>query len=123
MRSAGLDATVPRPRGIVALGNLSYPVPALSDFALDVWERGGSGVDPRNRFMSGLPAQLAAAALGFGCGGFALDAACASSLYAIKLACDRLHDGAADLALAGGVNHADDLFLHLGFTALSALSP
>src|SRR5262249_10957393 len=50
-------------------------------------------------------------------------AACASSLYAIKLACDRLHDGSADVALAGGVNHADDLFLHLGFTALSALSP
>ncbi|HEY0993656.1 MAG TPA: beta-ketoacyl synthase N-terminal-like domain-containing protein, partial [Kofleriaceae bacterium] len=123
VRSAGLDPMAPRPRGVVILGNLSYPVPALSALALDVWERGSSGVDPRNRFMSGLPAQLAAAALGFGSGGFALDAACASSLYAIKLACDRLGDGAADIALAGGVNHADDLFLHLGFTALSALSP
>ena len=52
----------------------------------------------------------------------ALDAACASSLYAIKLACDRLHDGNADLMLAGAVNAADDLCIHLGFSALNALS-
>ncbi|HQY61700.1 MAG TPA: beta-ketoacyl synthase N-terminal-like domain-containing protein [Polyangiaceae bacterium] len=73
--------------------------------------------------MSGLPAHLAAAAVGFGGDAFALDAACASSLYALKLASLALHDGRADLALAGGVNHADDLFLHGGFSALRALSP
>ena len=73
--------------------------------------------------MSGLPAHLVAQALGFGAGAFALDAACASSLYAIKLACDRLHDGRADLMLAGAVNRADDLFIHVGFSALAALSP
>ena len=72
--------------------------------------------------MSGLPAHLAARALGLGAGAFALDAACASSLYAIKLACDRLHDRSADVMLAGAVNRADDLFIHVGFCALSALS-
>jgi acyl transferase domain-containing protein/3-hydroxymyristoyl/3-hydroxydecanoyl-(acyl carrier protein) dehydratase len=125
LRAAGLDGR-PHPRGVLVLGNLGYPVPELAKFALEVWEGGSSrrgAIDARNRFMSGLPAQLAARALGLGLGGFALDAACASSLYAIKLACDRLQDGTADLALAGGVNHADSLFLHLGFTALSAQSP
>ena len=73
--------------------------------------------------MSGLPAHWLAKQLGCGAGAFALDAACASSLFAIKLACDRLHDGTADVMFAGAVNAADDLFLHIGFTALQALSP
>ncbi len=135
LKSAGFDPTETHPSGIVVLGNLSYPTPGLVDFALETWSQGApasargrhvrppSRVDARNRFMSGLPAQLTATAIGFGGGGFSVDAACASSLYAIKLACDRLHDGTADIALAGGVNHADILFLQLGFTALSALSP
>jgi acyl transferase domain-containing protein/3-hydroxymyristoyl/3-hydroxydecanoyl-(acyl carrier protein) dehydratase len=123
LRSAGLRDGAKHPRGVVVLGNLSYPVPALADFAFEVWQGRTPTVDPRNRFMSGLPAALTAKALGLGLGGFALDAACASSLYAIALACERLHDGTADLALAGGVNHADALFLHLGFTALAAQSP
>jgi len=66
---------------------------------------------------------LIAGSMGLTGPAFALDAACASSLYAIKLACDALQDGDADVMLAGGVNGADDLFLHLGFTALQALSP
>jgi acyl transferase domain-containing protein/3-hydroxymyristoyl/3-hydroxydecanoyl-(acyl carrier protein) dehydratase len=123
LRSARIAVGEVRPKGVVVLGNLSYPTPALIELALEVWEGTEPKIDRRNRFMSGLPAQLVARALGFGGGAFAIDAACASSLYAIKLACDRLHDGTADVALAGGVNHADDLFLHLGFTALSALSP
>ena len=43
-----------------------------------------------------LPAALVAHGLRFGLGGYALDAACASSLYAIKLACDELLAGRAD---------------------------
>ncbi|MGH3266979.1 MAG: polyketide synthase, partial [Trebonia sp.] len=72
--------------------------------------------------MSGLPAHLIANALGLTAGAAALDAACASSLYAIKLACDRLHDHTADVMLAGGVNGAGSLLLHVGFSALQALS-
>ncbi len=78
--------------------------------------------DPRNRFMSGLPADLLARALGLGAPSFALDAACASSLYAIKLACDALANGRADRMLAGAVQRADSLFLHIGFCALGAMS-
>ena len=117
-------------RAGLVLGNLSFPTSSLSKLAESVWLEGsavrgpqGPRPDPLNRFMSGLPAQLAARALGLGGDAFALDAACASSLYAIKLACDRLHDGTADLMLAGAVNRADDLFIHVGFTALRALSP
>jgi 3-oxoacyl-(acyl-carrier-protein) synthase/3-hydroxymyristoyl/3-hydroxydecanoyl-(acyl carrier protein) dehydratase len=123
LREAGRDIAGPPVRGAVILGNLSYPTPGLVRFALDVWGKATPSVDPRNRFMSGLPAALVARALGFEGPAFALDAACASSLYAIKLACDRLAEGSVDFAVAGGVNHADDLFLHLGFTSLAALSP
>ncbi|MBN2359332.1 MAG: 3-hydroxyacyl-[acyl-carrier-protein] dehydratase FabA, partial [Deltaproteobacteria bacterium] len=119
----------PRARSGAIIGNLSFPSRSLAQFAERVWLgeelADGAGlphVHPRNRFMSGLPAHLLARALGLGAGAFALDAACASSLYAIKLACDRLHDGTADLMLAGAVNGADDLFLHIGFCALRALS-
>jgi PfaB family protein len=121
LRDSGRDADAPV-RGAVILGNLSYPTPGLVRFALEVWGK----KTPRraqDRLMSGLPAALVARAIGFEGPAFALDAACASSLYAIKLACDHLAEGRADLAVAGGVNHADDLFLHLGFTALAALSP
>ena len=135
LRSAGIDGDLRR-AGLV-LGNLSYPTASMSRYAESVWfeamsrdfpggnpgtRAGVTHPDARNRFMSGLPAPLTAAALGLGAGAFALDAACASSLYAIKLACDRLHDRSADLMLAGGVNAADSLFLHIGFSALSAMS-
>lgn len=126
LRSAGLDPTAGNARGSVILGNLSYPTPGLVSLALSTWKNGGAHEaeqNPENRYMSGLPAHLVARAVGFGGGSFALDAACASSLYAVKLACDRLADGTCDVALAGGVNHADDLFLHGGFSALRALSP
>lgn len=114
----------------LVLGNLAYPTFSLSRFAESVWlEQGGGGLSngrprphARNRFHSGSIAHVTAAALGLGAGAFALDAACASSLYAIKLACDRLHDGRADLMLAGAVNRTDDLLVHAGFSALGALS-
>ena len=126
----GARDTADRRRTGAVLGNLSYPSSSLSRYAERTWlgaplaERLGiDAVDPRNRSMSGLPAHLLAQALGLGAGAFALDAACASSLYAIKLACDALAEGRADLMLAGAVNRADDLFIHAGFTALGALSP
>ncbi len=119
LREAGQDG--PAPAAGLVIGNLSFPSGGMAEYAEQVW-RGGRRPDARNRFMSGLPAHLAARALGLGAGAFALDAACASSLYAIKLACDRLHDRTADLMVAGAVNCADDLFIHVGFSALSALS-
>ena len=130
-RAAWRDAGSPDPaRAGVVLGNLSFPSSGMSRFAERQWlgpvladAAGIPATDPRNRFMSGLPAHLLARALGLGGAAFALDAACASSLYAIKLACDRLLDGASDVMLAGAVNAADDLFIHVGFCALKAMSP
>ncbi|MGY4711372.1 beta-ketoacyl synthase N-terminal-like domain-containing protein [Mycolicibacterium sp. CBM1] len=117
-----LGGPLAAPRTGLIVGNLSYPSAGNTEFVESVWTGRGQ-VDPRNRFSSGLPVALVAGAMGLTGPAFALDAACASSLYAIKLACDALHDGEADMMLAGGVNGADDLFLHLGFTALQALSP
>jgi 3-oxoacyl-(acyl-carrier-protein) synthase/3-hydroxymyristoyl/3-hydroxydecanoyl-(acyl carrier protein) dehydratase len=128
-REALRDVHVGGAHAGVVIGNLSYPSSSLSRFAERFWlhevcdRLGLPEVDSRNRFMSGLPAHFLAQALGLGGVAFALDAACASSIYAIKLACDVLHDGRADLMLAGAVNRADDLFIHQGFTALGALSP
>ncbi len=130
---AGFDAPVRGVRAGAVLGNLSFPTEGMTLFgeqrALDAATRARLGapwsldVDPKNRFMSGLPAHLLAEALHLDAGAFALDAACASSLYALRLAALALDDGRADLMLAGAVNRADSLFLHVGFCALQALSP
>ncbi|MFE4609427.1 beta-ketoacyl synthase N-terminal-like domain-containing protein [Streptomyces niveus] len=126
----------PLPRAGLVLGNLSYPTPTGAAYAEHVWLSAQQPAlrdalltgerrrrpDARNRFSSGLPARLAARALGLGAGAWSLDAACASSLYAVKLACDRLHDGTADLMVAGAVSRADPLYLHVGFCGLSATS-
>ncbi len=112
---------VSRPRAGAVFGNLGFPSLGAASYAQGVFTGEGGG-DPRNRFMSGGTASLLARALGLGAGSFCLDAACASSLYAVKLACDRLNDGEADVMLAGAVQAADDLFLHVGFSALAALS-
>ncbi len=125
LRDAGYAETNAARYGAI-FGNLSFPSAGMAAFAQAVTLAPGQShsaeADARNRFTSGLPALLLERALALGGGAFAIDAACASSLYAIKLACDRLHDGTADLMLAGAVNCADDLFIHFGFTALQALS-
>jgi acyl transferase domain-containing protein/3-hydroxymyristoyl/3-hydroxydecanoyl-(acyl carrier protein) dehydratase len=128
---AGVDS--PPPGTGLVIGNLSYPTVGHTRFVQDFWlgegdnapRPGLAGVtsDPRNRFSSGAPAHIVAAAYGLTGDAFALDAACASSLYALEIACRRLQNREADLMLAGGVARADPLFIHLGFTALQALSP
>ncbi|NRQ36835.1 acyltransferase domain-containing protein, partial [Nonomuraea sp. NN258] len=52
----------------------------------------------------------------------AVDAACASSLVAVHLACRSLHDGEADLALAGGVTVQLEWAGNVGFARAGALS-
>ena len=121
-REAGMpDAAADRIA--VIIGNLSYPSRGFSDFSADVWLERTGKQDPRNRFNSGYPAQALAQSIGASGPAFALDAACASSLYAIKLACDRLQDRSVDVALAGAVQAADSLIINRGFAALQALSP
>ncbi len=121
LRDAGHEASDKRVGSV--FGNLSFPSASMSRYAESVWRNDTlAKPDAQNRFTSGLPALLLEQALELEAGAFALDAACASSLYAIKYACDALHDGKADVMLAGAVNCADDLFIHVGFSALSALS-
>lgn len=82
-----------------------------------------AGYQPLNRFAAGAPAGLLAQALGLGGGCLTLDAACASSLYAIKLACEELRAGRADAVLTGGVCRPSCQFTQMGFSQLRALSP
>ncbi len=76
-----------------------------------------------NRYVTGLPAGMLATALGLGGACYTLDAACASSLYAVKLACDELLAHRASAMLAGGLSRPDPLYTQMGFSQLRALSP
>lgn len=77
---------------------------------------------PLNGHAAAMPASILARALGLSGGTFTLDAACASSLYAIKLAMDELREGRADAMLAGGISRPDCLYTQMGFSQLRALS-
>lgn len=71
---------------------------------------------------SGYPAALISHALALSSLHFSLDAACASSLYAIKLASHYLLSGKANLMLAGAVSAADPLFIQIGFSIFQAFA-
>ena len=79
-------------------------------------------LDPRNAFPAALPAALLAKMLGLGQGSYTLDAACASSLYALKLARDELLSGRLDVVISGGVSRPDPLYTQMGFSQLRAIS-
>jgi len=142
-----VTANLDRARVGVALAAIALPTDASSaitretlgrDFARRLLSssrdsRGGSQVNrdssggihthPLNAQVTALPASLLASALQLGGGSFTLDAACASSLYAIKLACDDLRAGRLDAVLAGGVSRPECLYTQVGFSQLRALSP
>ncbi len=64
--------------------------------------------------------KIVADALGLGQVQLSLDAACASSVYSLKLACDYLATGKADLMLSGAVSGADPFFINMGFSIFHA---
>jgi 3-oxoacyl-(acyl-carrier-protein) synthase/3-hydroxymyristoyl/3-hydroxydecanoyl-(acyl carrier protein) dehydratase len=114
----------------VVLGSIALPTQKISQLSREVlgsYFRGepatASTVDARNVAVVGLPAALVADVLQFGGLTLTLDAACASSLYALKIACDELTSGRADAMLAGGLNRSDSLYTQMGFSQLRALSP
>ena len=78
---------------------------------------------PNGGILDYTPNELVAEALGLGGTHYALDAACATSLYAIKLAADELITGKTDLMLAGAVCASDQLFIHMGFSIFHAYAP
>jgi acyl transferase domain-containing protein/3-hydroxymyristoyl/3-hydroxydecanoyl-(acyl carrier protein) dehydratase len=137
-RQAFADAVtdrLDRRRVGIALGNIALPTETSSALAHEIlgrtieervlgrspaWTR---STRPLNRYVTGLPAGLLARALGLGGGCYTLDAACASSLYALKLAVDELLAGRADAMLTGGLSRPDCLYTQMGFSQLRALSP
>ncbi|MFN4101231.1 MAG: beta-ketoacyl synthase N-terminal-like domain-containing protein, partial [Pararhodobacter sp.] len=110
-------------RRAVILANLMYPSRAKAAYAADIWCGGETDRPATDLFNSGYPAKLIAEAIE-ACGpAYALDAACASSLYALEIACRKLAARQIDIAAVAAVNAADNLILHIGFSALKALSP
>ncbi|MCX6927153.1 MAG: polyketide synthase [Verrucomicrobia bacterium] len=138
-RQAWLDTDshelINRHRTGVIIGNIALPTNGASTLCEEIFgaefeeqisgrrkRRKWSNTEPLNRYVSGLPAGILARALGLGLGSFTLDAACASSLYAIKLAADELLSGRADVMLSGGLSRPDCLYTQMGFSQLHALS-
>jgi len=143
----GLDAwrdtasanSLDRNRVGVVLANIALPTDASSRLSRGVLGRSfeeavlgdgapvasdaGLGTEPLNRFVTALPAGLLARALGLAGGSYTLDAACASSLYAVHLAMEELRAGRLDAVLAGGVSRPECLYTQVGFSQLTALSP
>jgi acyl transferase domain-containing protein/3-hydroxymyristoyl/3-hydroxydecanoyl-(acyl carrier protein) dehydratase len=126
---SAVTAPVNRDRCGVIFGNIALPTEKMNAITMDVLgskvglHRLDRKTNRLNRYSTGLPAGLVARGLGFGLGGYALDAACASSLYSIKLACDELLADRADAMLAGGLVRPDSMYTQMGFAQLRALSP
>ena len=129
----GVTEQLDRSRVGVIIGNLALPSESSALLTRQTLGRTfaekllGRPVDygaanPLNRYVAGLPAGILAQALGLGGGSFTLDAACASSLYAIKLAMDELLSGRSDAMLSGGLSRPDPLYTQMGFSQLRALS-
>ena len=80
-------------------------------------------IAPCNRFTADLPAIAIRQHFGLHGDRYCLDAACASTLYALKLAMDDLAAARAATVICGGVLRADGLYPQMGFSQLRALSP
>lgn len=123
------------------LGNLSFPTSSSHQLIADIYGRALESniqtllkdpafrlkdhqqVPPENEILAYTPSEMVSEALALGKTHYALDAACATSLYAIKLACDELQTGKADMMLAGAVSASDQLFIHMGFSIFHAYAP
>ena len=128
----------------VILGNLSFPTKSSNHLFMPLYHQvvdnalkqalhkdfqlphfsddaaGRANVLADNALVAGYPSALLAKAAGLGGAHFSLDAACASSCYSVKLACDYLHTGKADMMLAGAVSASDPLFVNMGFSIFQA---
>ena len=109
----------------VILAAISLPTEKSSQLAFDIFSKKKS-VDIVHGLASrvlSFPAAILAQSFGLNGNCYTLDAACASSLYSIKLACEELWLNRADMMIAGGVSRPDSLYTQIGFSQLQALSP
>ncbi len=141
LRDSGYLNSVNHAHTGLILGNLSFPTKTSQDLFAPLYQsalnqalqellqdkhlqlpgqtlRGSNTL--ANALICSYPAALVAQALGLSDLHLALDAACASSLYAVKLACDYLQARKADLMLAGAVSCADPFFIKMGFSIFQA---
>jgi len=111
----------------VILAAISLPTEKSSNIAWKILVEKKSNILTKADVLSAqvvsTPASILARAMGLKGGCYTLDAACASSLYSIKLACDQLSQMKNDIMIAGGVSRPDSLYTQIGFTQLHALSP
>ena len=125
---------VDRSRCGAILANIALPTDGSSAWARHLLDRAvaermgrpipdGPEPDPLDRWVTSLPVGILARTLGLGGQAWSLDAACASSLYAVHLACAELRAGRLDAVLAGGASRPDCLYTSIGFSQLRALSP
>ena len=116
----------------VILGHIALPTPSSARRARDphraelnrlgVPDSALNGPDDAQANPAWAPANALALTLGAGGTVLTLDAACASTYYAIALACEELLSHRADCVLAGGVSSPDPVYTQVGFTQLRALS-
>ncbi len=139
LKDAGYDKDTPH-CGVI-LANLSFPTKESNKVFLPLYQQAMQPVlkqlfkadfnmpmspisdNLTNGGISGMPASVVAQALGLNGIHLGLDAACASSLYSIKLACAYLLAGKADLMLAGAVSAGDPWFVSIGFSIFNAFPP
>ncbi|QTA83482.1 Beta-ketoacyl polyketide synthase domains-containing [Desulfonema limicola] len=125
----------------IILGNLSFPTRYSNHLFIPIYHRAVESslkkllkdenfklpcftnpehVSDENAMISGYPSALIAQAFNLSGTCFSIDAACSSSIYSIKLACDYLLSGRADMMLAGAVSAADPFFVSMGFSIFQA---
>ncbi len=122
---------------VIPLGaRLGHPIwrKALADAGVDpettedVVERIADGYVPwQENSFPGLLGNVAAGRIAnrfdFGGTNCVVDAACASSLSALHLAAMELSTGRVDMAITGGVDTFNDIFMYMCFSKTPALSP
>jgi len=126
----------------VVLGNLSFPTKTSNQLCIPIYHdavqkhlnskvphpeiffhnKTRNQIHLDNLRIGGYPAMLIQQALGLSNVAFSIDAACATSLYSLKLAIDYLETGKADMMLAGAVSAADPFFINTGFSIFQAYS-
>jgi len=124
----------------VILGNLSFPTKSSNHLFIPLYNKvvdnglkqalnpefqlshftEAKKIHPDNALVAGYPSALLAKAAKLGGANFSLDAACASSCYAVKLACDYLLTGKSKMMLAGAVSGSDPMFVNMGFSIFQA---
>ena len=140
---AGLRADVPNPRCGLILGHYAWAITAqtavlvrplydraiaqalggaASDVGLTAPPLARDAVAARRGMLSNSIVATLARAFGLGGPAYAIDAACASFAFALKLAARHIEAGAAERMIVVAANASDPLFLAYGLSAVRALS-